>query len=152
MSSSDAPSLTNVTINTVHNVYDYSASTLWLAYGISIGVTLIGIVAGIIAIIRSNGSYSSDISTIIRATRHADLSLEIHPTDVGGQDPLPKYLARANITFQRDRDAIYSKQDGEDMDLTSHGQPEDTDSRSEGVSLVSVKGRAKAVDHELQSM
>lgn len=73
----------NVTRSSFHNVYVYTAPTLWIAYGLATFVTLIGVIFGLRATLSSNASYSTDFSTIVRATRHADPSVNIHSLDVG---------------------------------------------------------------------
>jgi len=89
----------NVTTITYHNLYVYSASILWLAYGIAFLIATITVVAGCVAIFSSDVSYSSSFSTVLRTTSHAYVSKKISKEHAMGQDPLPKYLAEATITF-----------------------------------------------------
>lgn len=98
-SSPFAPSLVNVTSDVYQNVYAYAAVKLWLAYGIAIGFTLLGVVFGLSAIILNDASYSNDFSTILRTARYARLSREVNLIDSGGSDPLPKHLSEATVSF-----------------------------------------------------
>ena len=86
-----------VTFNTFHNVYIYSASTLWVAYGLAIFLTLIALGLGIWSMILNDGTFTNDFSTILRTSRAAELSDELRDEDRDGRQPLPKRLARARI-------------------------------------------------------
>ncbi|KAF7193881.1 hypothetical protein HII31_04771 [Pseudocercospora fuligena] len=98
-SSPFAPALVNVTSRIYQNVYEYSAVKLWLAYGIAIGFTLLGVIFGLIAIITNGASYSDDFSTILRTARYACLSKEVNYCDSDGRDPLPRYLSDTTVVF-----------------------------------------------------
>lgn len=139
-----SPLVTNVTQTSYHNIYVYAAPTLWLAYGLGIAVTSVGVIVGGMAMLSTKASYSTDFSTILRATRHAELSVEVHSLDVGGQDPLPRYLAKAILTFQRDNSSGYAGLQAEDLshirlgntDKSSHAAPtarEDRRDTAEGL-------------------
>lgn len=82
-----------------HDIYTYSASILWTAYGIAIGVTLIGVCFGIIAHFINHGSYTTKYSTILRTTQRASISTNLHVDDCDGKNPLPKHLAKATVLF-----------------------------------------------------
>lgn len=58
--------------------------------------------AGCVAIFSSGLSYSSSFSTVLRTTAYASLSSTVTREDAVGQDPLPKHLAKATITFKDD--------------------------------------------------
>ena len=91
---------TNVTFVDYYNVYEYSLYTLWLAYGIAILLAVIPIASGYLAIATTGLSYSAAFSTIMRTVRYAQTSTPIEIQDAGGQDPLPKHLKRATISFE----------------------------------------------------
>lgn len=99
-SSPDAPPPINVSFTTYHNVYAYSASKLWIAYGIAIGFSTICVASGLGTLFSRGAYYSADISTVLRALKDAHLSVEIDPVDANGRQPLPKYIGRAEISFQ----------------------------------------------------
>jgi len=94
-----APPLTNVTLPSYRNIYVYSSHKLWLAYGAAILFALIGVLIGLLALLSNGISYSSSFSTILRASRHANITAIISPTDADGRDPLPVHLAKANVFF-----------------------------------------------------
>ncbi|CAG8081645.1 unnamed protein product [Penicillium olsonii] len=86
-----------MTISTYRNMYNYSRSTLWVTYGVALGVTLLSAIAGILAWMSSQGSYSNKFSTILRITQGATISTELKPEDYSGFDPLPDYIANAQL-------------------------------------------------------
>lgn len=93
---------TNVTLTSYHNIYVYTRSILWTAYGIAIGVTFLSVLAGSLVYLSNHGSYSSRFSTIFRVTRGATVSAEISMEDCNGLDPLPEHLVSAEMTTGHD--------------------------------------------------
>ncbi|OQE10102.1 hypothetical protein PENFLA_c093G02106 [Penicillium flavigenum] len=89
---------TNVTINSYRNIYIYTRSVLWAAYGTALGVTALCVTAGILLYLSTDGSYSSKFSTIFRVTRGAMVSVDLSMKDYSGLDPLPDHIANAEIT------------------------------------------------------
>lgn len=98
-SSPYAPPLTDVAFTKPQNILVYSAPTLWLAYGLALFISLLCVVLGLFAVLRSRSSFTTQFSTILRASRGAELSVEIQDRDFGGQDPLPKYMEAMNVDF-----------------------------------------------------
>ncbi|PIA93527.1 hypothetical protein CB0940_03962 [Cercospora beticola] len=96
----NAPGNVTVTINRMGNVYSYSAEKLWLAYGLAISIAIISVAIGLLAIFRSGASFTLNFSTIVRATRTADVSIEMDEQSLPGKDPLPKSWKRARFTIQ----------------------------------------------------
>ncbi|RWA04972.1 hypothetical protein EKO27_g10136 [Xylaria grammica] len=94
-----APPPVNVTFTTLNSVYSYSPARLLIAYGTAILVTSLALAFGIVAILPNNASYSSDFSTILRATYGAVLSVPVQPQDMDGASPLPKYLGTAKVSW-----------------------------------------------------
>lgn len=92
-----APPLTKVTYNTYHNVYAYSPTKLWIAYGVAILFAVISSLMGLFAIAANGASYSHSFSSIFRFARGATMSVELKHSDTFGRDPLPNYLSRAKI-------------------------------------------------------
>lgn len=88
-----------VTLTTYRNIYTYSQSILWTAYGIALGVSILGVILGVIIYFVNHGSYSSKFSTILRTTRTADITTEFNAEDVMGMDPLPDHINDATISF-----------------------------------------------------
>ncbi|CAG8043167.1 unnamed protein product [Penicillium salamii] len=88
---------TNVTISTYRNIYNYSRLTLWVTYGIALGVTLLSVIAGVLVWLSSQGSYSSKFSTILRISQGATISVKLEKEDYSGFDPLPDHIANAQL-------------------------------------------------------
>jgi hypothetical protein len=58
-------------------IYSYAANTLWLAYGIALGMTLLSILLGVVSIYHNSGfSYMSRFSTILRVAHCIDLEIQ----------------------------------------------------------------------------
>ena len=51
----------------------------------------------------NGASYSNNFSTVFRAARGADISVEVEDEDLGGKDPLPKYLTEAQIRLPKNQ-------------------------------------------------
>lgn len=94
-----------MTSHTYHNVYSYARFTLWLSYGLAILVAGLAVLIGLFCISLNGASFSHDFSTVLRTTRNAELSVEMKDEDNRGRDPLPKYLADAEVVFDQRRDA-----------------------------------------------
>ena len=93
---------TEVTFNTYQNIYVYSASTLWTAYGLAIFFALIALALGFRALFLNNGSFTNDFSTVLRTCRDAALSAELRSEDRDGCQPLPERLAKSRIRINQD--------------------------------------------------
>jgi hypothetical protein len=89
---------TNVTITSYHNIYVYTRSILWAAYGTALGVTTLCVAAGILLHFSNDGSYSSKSSSIFRVTQGAIISTDLSMGDYSGLDPLPDHIANAKMT------------------------------------------------------
>ncbi|OQO04768.1 hypothetical protein B0A48_09692 [Cryoendolithus antarcticus] len=100
-SSPFAPAPVPVTFTSYDTVYAYSATTLWVAYGLAIALSTVAIAIGLYSMIVERAYYSADFSTIMRVTRAARLSSTIADEDTAGRSPLPKHLANANISFRK---------------------------------------------------
>lgn len=98
-SSAFAPLPVNVTFNTYAPTYIYAVKTLWLAYGIAILFSMIGVIIGLCCISSTVASFSNDFSAVFRAARQATVSVEMKETDGDGRDPLPNYLKEATVGF-----------------------------------------------------
>lgn len=75
-SSTYHPNATLVHFSTRENIYLYSASKLWLAYGLAISATFLIVVFGIVAIVANDASFSNKFSTVLRMGRGAELTEE----------------------------------------------------------------------------
>ena len=94
-----APSPANVTFFTYHNVYTYSPTKLWVAYGLAIFFTACSSIFGLFAVVANRASYSLTFSSVFRASRRAVMSVELKGRDIDIQDPLPSHLAKAKLSL-----------------------------------------------------
>lgn len=92
-----APPLTKVTYHNYHNEYVYSASKLWIAYGIAIFIAAVISIVGVVVIFVNGASHSFDFSSIFRFAWGATISVPIRDEDATAHDPLPAYLAAAKV-------------------------------------------------------
>ena len=93
-----------VTEFTTQNVYVYAAKKLWIAYGLAALLTTGSVIIGILTIFANGASYSNEFSTVLRIARAAELSIEIQESDLGGENPLPSYLAKATVMISGRKD------------------------------------------------
>jgi hypothetical protein len=101
-SSPYAPPDTNVTTTTYSNVYIYSATMLWLAYGLAIGVSLISIIVGFVSVTANKGSYSDNFSTVLRVAHNAWVSEPLQLEDATGKEPIPEHVGKIVISWPGD--------------------------------------------------
>ena len=87
----------NVATTIFHNVFVYSWSKLWLAYGIAALLTAVAVAQGLLAIMLGCASYSNNFSTVMRSTWSTKLSVDTSNVGDDCRDPLPKYLAKATL-------------------------------------------------------
>lgn len=104
-----------VTVETWPQIYEYSAKILLIAYGTVILVSTIAVLIGLWTIFTMESSYSNDFSTILRATRHAQMTATVDVLD-DGRDSLPSSLADAFLTLCPSRDDSPAK-----LPLIEHG-------------------------------
>ncbi|PPJ49634.1 hypothetical protein CBER1_02171 [Cercospora berteroae] len=128
----NAPENVAVTISKMGNIYSYSADKLWLAYGLAIGITIINVGFGLLAIFRTGASFTLNFSTIVRAAKNADVSLETDEQVLPGKDPLPKEWKRA--TFEIRPNAAYevhSLKSGVYSSVNQSGEERDRSARED---------------------
>ncbi|KAI1352259.1 hypothetical protein F5Y01DRAFT_324490 [Xylaria sp. FL0043] len=117
-----SPKPTNVTAFTYHNIYTYTPSILWLAYGIAIGITTLGVAAGYIVVTLAGGGYSTKFSTILRVVHNVRLSDSIEMEDTTGKDPLPSRLEKTRVYISPDDISVpVGSQQEELEDIASWG-------------------------------
>lgn len=88
-----------VTFHEFQNIYEYDSATLWIAYGTATFFATFAVVIGLTMIIVSGASYDTSFSTVVRVSRHAQLTTTVTASDSSGHQPLPKHLARARISL-----------------------------------------------------
>lgn len=91
-----------VTAYMSQNRYTYSASILWLAYGVGVGVSLISILFGLYHVYSANGGYKTSFSTILRVANNVQLSTVINLSETPGKAPLPERLERTLVYIPPD--------------------------------------------------
>lgn len=95
------PQNTTVTFSTMHPVYIYARSRLWLAYGLGIACSTLIVGIGMVVIYMNGASFSNTFSTLLRLSRGASLSSEIEKVDLDGRDPLPEYIKDVKVKFSK---------------------------------------------------
>ncbi|KAI0145594.1 hypothetical protein GGR57DRAFT_506788 [Xylariaceae sp. FL1272] len=85
---------TNVTSFSYESRYTYSASILWVAYGLAIGITAISITTGCVAATLARGGYSDKFSTILRVAHNIRLSDDMEISETSGKNHLPRRLEK----------------------------------------------------------
>jgi hypothetical protein len=93
-----APPPINVTFPLSVSTYIYAREKLWLTYGIAIPLSVASTIFGTAVMFVGRKSFGN-FSTILRATRHAELDNEVTASDTTGSAPLPRYLAKTHIRF-----------------------------------------------------
>ena len=81
-------------------VYFYAAAKLWIAYGSAISATAIAVAIGLLSMATHGATYSNKFSTAFLAGRAAELSVEVHHSDLQARGPLPPYLGRAKVALK----------------------------------------------------
>jgi hypothetical protein len=97
-----APADPTVQNQTAQIIYQYAASTLWLTYGLAVGVSAACVLVGTAVVLGQHAAYSSKFSTTLRVATGAYLDGYIAPEDQGGQDPLARYLENMYVQFPLD--------------------------------------------------
>jgi len=128
-----------VNFTTYQSTYEYAASTLWISYGVALCISTLGVLLGLLTIIQTKSSFTDDFSTVLRATRKAELSIAIHNQDTDGRDPLPKYIGDARINLAKSdtyQDADIDRAGDETVRLTTQAPKSTTyDAGASAISL-----------------
>lgn len=90
-----------MTLPAYRNIYVYSEFKLWAAYGAAISLALLTVLLGLVAMLMNGVSYSANFSAVFLAARGAVLSEKVRERDLGGEDPLPKYLKGVQVSFEQ---------------------------------------------------
>ncbi|EGX88109.1 hypothetical protein CCM_09245 [Cordyceps militaris CM01] len=89
---------TMVTFDRSINIYRYNAQNLWIAYGVAIGVTLVSIGVGFLALFSNGVSHGINSSNILATTRNSSLD-ELFVGSSLGALPVSKDVLDAKIMF-----------------------------------------------------
>ncbi|KAL4969406.1 uncharacterized protein BDV14DRAFT_104244 [Aspergillus stella-maris] len=95
---SSAPQ-TNVTIFTLEPRYLYTAKNLLIAYGVSVFVSLLCIIAGLLSMWYNGFAFADTLSTILRATRNKKFDEIVDRESTTGADPGPKALGDTRVVW-----------------------------------------------------
>jgi hypothetical protein len=66
----------------------------------------VSIILGTICLVNNGASFSSKFSTILRVSHEANPTTPIRARDADGHDPLPEYLAEAELSFPSSSGAV----------------------------------------------
>ncbi|KAL4752166.1 hypothetical protein BDW72DRAFT_192302 [Aspergillus terricola var. indicus] len=95
---SQAPTI-NVTIYENTTKYLYSQKNLLIAYGVSVFVSLLCVIAGLLVMWDNGIAFTDSLTTILRTTRNPKFD-EIVPTDsMAGADPPPQALSNTRVVW-----------------------------------------------------
>jgi hypothetical protein len=95
---SQAP-IINVTIYENTTKYLYSQKNLLIAYGVSVFVSLLCVIAGLLVMWDNGIALTDSLTTILRTTRNPKFD-EIVPTDsMAGADPPPQALSDTRVVW-----------------------------------------------------
>ncbi|XXH04541.1 hypothetical protein Hte_010958 [Hypoxylon texense] len=116
-----------MTTTPYHNIYVYSAPILLTAYGITVCFAFLCVDIGIFTSIRSDASYTTNFSTILRVAYGAAFSGSLTEADTSEKDPTPKYVDSIIISFPIEDHAkaefdpleTHKESDGEHNDTTA---------------------------------
>jgi len=96
----DTQSKATVTMVDYRTVYFYAYTKLWITYGAAIASAAFAVAIGLLSMITHGAAYSNKFSTAFLAGRSAQLSVDVHSSDLHARDPLPSYLDRANVALK----------------------------------------------------
>ncbi|KAL3449045.1 hypothetical protein BJX65DRAFT_273979 [Aspergillus insuetus] len=89
----------NITVYSNEVLYLYSQKNLLIGYGVSIFVSLLCVIAGLLSMWDNGIAFTDSFSTILRATRNPRFD-DIVPRDsTTGSDPPPEALARTRVQW-----------------------------------------------------
>ncbi|KAL2836717.1 hypothetical protein BJY01DRAFT_52962 [Aspergillus pseudoustus] len=89
----------NVTTYSYETRYLYSQKNLLIAYGVSVFISLLCIMAGFLTMWDNGFAFSDSFSTILRATRNPKFDEIVPPDSTTGSDPPPESLSRTRVQW-----------------------------------------------------
>lgn len=99
---SDQDHTTRILVTRFFNAYEYNWRRLVIAYGVVLFLTATVVISACISLLKSKLSYSNKFSTMLRMTREDSLNHLILAADRGGEDPVPKHIAKARVWIGRE--------------------------------------------------
>ncbi|KAJ9157975.1 hypothetical protein NKR23_g422 [Pleurostoma richardsiae] len=94
-----APPNATVQMWMLQNLYQYTASTLWITYGAAIGLSALSVLVGATVVLTERAAYSTCFSTLLRVANNLYLPISLKLQDTTGQDPLPRHLSSMVVQF-----------------------------------------------------
>lgn len=99
------------TVDVVHSAwhathFEYHPTNLVVAYGFTLFLTAIVAVTGYLSVLKERKSFSNWLSTVIRIMQNDELYAAIDDEHRGGEDPLPKELAKTRVQISRPRASL----------------------------------------------
>ncbi|KAL4938422.1 hypothetical protein BDV06DRAFT_56657 [Aspergillus oleicola] len=91
--------VTNITTRPTETRYTYSSLNLLIAYGVSVFVSLLCIIAGLLSMWDNGVAFTDSLSTILRATRNRKFDEIVSRESTTGADPGPKVLADTRVLW-----------------------------------------------------
>ncbi|KAL4790489.1 hypothetical protein BDV19DRAFT_394059 [Aspergillus venezuelensis] len=91
--------ITNITTRPTETRYTYAARNLLIAYGVSVFVSLLCIIAGLLSMWDNGIAFSDSLSTILRATRNRKFDEIVDRESMTGADPGPKALGDTRVIW-----------------------------------------------------
>lgn len=101
------------TVDVVHSAwhathFEYYPTNLVIAYGFTLFLTAIVAVIGYLSVLKEGKSFSNRLSTVIRIMQNDELYAAIDDEHRGGEDPLPKELAKTKVQISRPRASSFA--------------------------------------------
>ncbi|KAL4916640.1 hypothetical protein BDW62DRAFT_101467 [Aspergillus aurantiobrunneus] len=90
---------TNVTIARAETKYLYSQQNLLIGYGVSVLVSLLCVIAGLLTIWNNGIAFSDSLSTILRATRNPKFDEIVSSETTTGADPPSESLSKTRVLW-----------------------------------------------------
>ena len=92
----------SVRYDTYSNHYPYEPKSLWITYGIGIGLALLCALIGVRAIVISGATFKNSWSTIFRTTRATELNNLLEtPGDKDDASPTPWRIQQAIVVYSK---------------------------------------------------
>ncbi|KAL4883789.1 hypothetical protein BJY04DRAFT_24461 [Aspergillus karnatakaensis] len=91
--------LTNITIHPNQTQYVYSQRNLLIAYGVSVFISLLCIIAGLLTMWDNGTAFTDSFSTILRATRNKKFDDLVPVDSTTGADPPPQALSNTRVLW-----------------------------------------------------
>ncbi|KAL5336846.1 hypothetical protein BJX70DRAFT_260929 [Aspergillus crustosus] len=89
----------NVTVYENETLYRYSQKNLFIGYGVSVFVSLLCVIAGLLTMWDNGVAFSDSLSSVLRATRNKKLDDIVPNESTTGADPPPESLSNTRVLW-----------------------------------------------------